>query len=227
MFKFKHVYKTINGVSLLDNIDFTMESGEIAVILGSSGVGKTTFLRCINLLDIPDSGKMEIDEQALDFQHYQKKELLKMRRKTATVFQEYHLFKNLTVLENIIEGLIFVKKMKNKEAQNIGLSLLKKIEMVEFKDYYPKQLSGGQQQRVAILRAVALKPSILLLDEPTSALDSMNIDVIKKAIQECSSLGMSILVVTHDENFADEIAHSIYCLTAEGLIRRNSKKKLR
>ena len=170
MIKLSGIYKKFKDHEVLKGIDLKVKKGDVLTIIGPSGSGKTTFLRCINFLEKPDHGTIQIGEKlVIDAHKPSKRDILQLRRQTAMVFQNYNLFQNKTVLENITEGLIVSQKKKKSEAIQIAESLLKKVGLSEKRDEFPSSLSGGQQQRVGIARALALNPDVILFDEPTSA----------------------------------------------------------
>ena len=171
MLEAKHISKTFGDRQVLVDVNLQVKQGDVVVILGPSGSGKTTFLRCLNHLENADGGQLTIAGKDYSLDKLSKKEILDIRKKTAFVFQHYNLFANKTAIENILEGLVIARKVPKGEAQQIAKEALKKVGLLEFKDYYPSQLSGGQQQRIGLARAIAVKPEVILLDEPTSALD--------------------------------------------------------
>lgn len=171
MITLNKISKSFSGERVLKEVSLSIHSGEIICIIGPSGSGKTTLLRTLNFLEPADSGQIRIDDVALDCAKAGKKEIEKLRSKTAMVFQSWNLFHNLTALQNITEGLIYAKKRPRQEALAIAERLLKQVGLLHKKDHYPHSLSGGQKQRIGIARALAINPAVLLLDEPTSALD--------------------------------------------------------
>ena len=169
MLEVKEIRKSFDGkTQVLNGIDVSVSKGEVIAILGPSGGGKTTLLRCINFLEKADSGSFSLDGKTYDLAKITRKEIAEIRRKTAFVFQNYNLFLNKTALQNVTEGLIVARKMEKAKAEEIGRAALEKVGMLERVDYYPNQLSGGQQQRVAIARALATDPEIIYFDEPVS-----------------------------------------------------------
>jgi len=209
MLEIKSIKKSFGDLEVLKSIDLSVEKGDVIAILGSSGSGKTTLLRCINFLEKADAGKMIFDGEEHDFGHISKKEIAAIRKKTAFVFQNYNLFRNKTALENVTEGLIIGRGMKKSEADAIGMKMLEKVGMADRMNYYPHQLSGGQQQRVAIARALAPNPEIIYFDEPTSALDPELIGEVLSVIRELADEGMTMLIVTHEINFARNVANKV------------------
>lgn len=209
MLEIKAIKKSFEGLDVLKSIDLSVEKGDVIAILGPSGSGKTTLLRCLNFLERADGGTMIFDGDTFDFGKINKKEIAAIRKKTAFVFQNYNLFRNKTALENVTEGLIIGRGMPKKEAEAIGMNMLKKVGMEDRKDFYPHQLSGGQQQRVAIARALAPNPEIIYFDEPTSALDPELIGEVLNVIRDLANEGMTMLIVTHEINFARNVASKV------------------
>lgn len=209
MIKLENLHKYYDQLHVLKGIDLTVEKGEVVVIIGPSGSGKSTLLRCINFLEAPTSGVVEIEDKSIDVASATKADINDLRTSTGMVFQQYNLFKNLTVLENVSIGLTSVKQMDAKEAEEISIAFLEKVGLKDRLNYYPSQLSGGQQQRVGIARALALNPKVLLFDEPTSSLDPEMVDEVLTVIQDVAAEGNTILLVTHELDFAREIADRI------------------
>ena len=212
MIRLEHVTKKFGDRTVLRDVSMTVPTGSVTVILGPSGSGKTTFLRTINFLGQADGGTLRLDEdKPVDLAHASQKEILQVRRNTAMVFQLYNLFSHMTVLENVMEGLVTVQKKSRQEARERALACLKEVDMDQFRDYYPIQLSGGQQQRVGIARALAMEPEVLLFDEPTSALDPEKVGEVLSVMQDLAQEGMTMLVVTHEMAFARDVSsHVVY-----------------
>ena len=207
MLEVKNIHKSFEGVHILKGIDLKVEKGDVIAIIGPSGSGKTTLLRCMNFLEKADEGTMNFDGKLLDFsKKISKSEIAEIRKKTAFVFQSYNLFFNKTALENVTEGLIVARKIKKEDANKKAIALLGKVGLADRKDYYPSQLSGGQQQRVAIARALATDPEIIYFDEPTSALDPELISEVLNVMKQLAQEGMTMIVVTHEMNFAKEVS---------------------
>ncbi|MCO7126533.1 amino acid ABC transporter ATP-binding protein [Sporolactobacillus shoreicorticis] len=209
MLALKNIRKSFNGTDVLKGISLKVNEGDVVTLIGPSGTGKTTLLRCVNFLEKPDEGEVQFSNFQLNYSHAKKKEILRLRRKSAMVFQQYHLFKNKTAIENVMEAQIVVQKKTKKEAYENSLELLNKVGLVEKKDYYPSQLSGGQQQRISIARALAIKPEILLFDEPTSALDPELVGEVLNVIDQIARTGATILLVTHEMSFAQSISTKV------------------
>lgn len=212
MINIKNLYKSFGDNEVLKGIDLEVAKGTTTVIIGPSGSGKTTLLRCLNLLEAPDKGIIKIGEKEVVFDENKKpsqSQILALRKQTGMVFQGFHLFPHMTVVENIMEGQVTVLKRTKQEAQERAIKLLGKVGLSEKKDSYPHELSGGQQQRVAIARAMAMDPSVLLFDEPTSALDPELAVEVLKVMKDLSIEGMTMVVVTHNMSFAREAAHNV------------------
>ncbi|WP_419749774.1 putative amino-acid import ATP-binding protein YxeO [Terrisporobacter petrolearius] len=209
MLKINSLSKKFDQNIVLKNIDLEVKKGEVVVLIGPSGTGKSTLLRCINILEKADSGSLTIGDLNVDLANLHKKDILKIRRKTAMVFQNYNLFNNKTVIENITEPLIVVKKIDKESANKIALEKLKLVGIEEKKDEYPSRLSGGQKQRVAIARALAIDPEVILMDEPTSALDPELVGEVLDVIRSLAKAHMTMIIVSHEMKFAREIADRI------------------
>lgn len=210
--------KSFKDLDVLKGISFDVEDGEIAVVLGKSGAGKTTLIRCINGLETFDSGEIILD----DVEITNAEEMKKLRGQIGMVFQSFNLFPHLTVIENITESPIRMFGKSKDEAEKTALQLLEMVDMADKKDFYPYQLSGGQQQRVAIARSCALSPKVLCFDEPTSALDQENINNVIDIINRFKNRGMSILIITHDMAFANRVADKIVYIKEGLLVDRDS-----
>lgn len=209
MIKIKNIEKSFGDIEVLKNIGLEVEDGEVVSIIGSSGSGKSTFLRCINYLEKADGGSIEINNIKVELNRADKKEISFLRNNTAMVFQSFALFNNKTAEENIMEGLISVKKKSKESAMEKAAELLEKVNLTDRADHYPSQLSGGQQQRVGIARAIAMEPKLLLLDEPTSALDPELVGEVLNLIREIASENRTMLIVTHEIEFALKISDRI------------------
>ncbi len=215
MIKLENIHKQFGDTEVLKGIDIDIKQGEIIVIIGSSGTGKSTLLRCVNFLEQADKGKITIDDVTVDCQSHTKAEVLALRRKTGFVFQNYALFAHMTARQNIAEGLITVKGWKKDQALEKAQQILDDIGLGDKGDQYPASLSGGQQQRVGIGRAMALQPELLLFDEPTSALDPEWVGEVLNLMKKLATQHQTMLVVTHEMQFAKEVADRvIFMLTA-------------
>ena len=204
--KVDDIKKSFGDLSVLNGISLSVEKGDVIAVLGPSGGGKTTLLRCLDFLEKADSGRMTFNGKEYDLSTITKKEIREIRMHTGFVFQNYNLFSNRTALENVMEGLVVARKMKKEEAKEKALKNLEKVGMLERASYYPSQLSGGQQQRVAIARALALDPSLIYFDEPTSALDPELTGEVLSVMKALADEGMTMIVVTHEMSFARSVA---------------------
>lgn len=197
MLEIKNLKKSFGSKKVLNGINLKVSKGELIGIIGPSGCGKSTFLRSVNLLEKPTSGKIILDGDTLD----EKTNLTKLRRKIGMVFQQFNLFDNMTVIENITCAPILLNIMNKKEAYTEARRLLKKINLSDKENFYPSELSGGQQQRVAIIRTLLMKPEMILFDEPTSALDPEMIGEVTNLMRDIANDGMTMLIVSHEMNF--------------------------
>ena len=209
MLEIRGVHKTFEHNQVLKGIDLDVNKGDVIAILGPSGSGKTTLLRCINFLERADQGKLTMDGKEYDMHSARKDEVVAIRRKTAFVFQNYNLFLNKTVLQNVTLGLTSGRGMNKREAEEIARDALQKVGMLEKAEAYPISLSGGQQQRVAIARGMATSPEIIYFDEPTSALDPELIGEVLNVMRQLAETGMTMLVVTHEMEFARNVSNKI------------------
>lgn len=209
MLEVRDVTKQFDSLEVLKGVSLRVEKGDVVAILGPSGSGKTTLLRCINFLEKADQGTMVFDGEEFQMNHISKKDMARLRKKTAFVFQNYNLFQNKTALQNVTEGLVVARKIPKKEAIEIGKKALDKVGLADKYDYYPYQLSGGQQQRVAIARALATNPEIIFFDEPTSALDPELIGEVLSVMRDLANEGMTMLVVTHEIGFAKNVSSKV------------------
>lgn len=207
MIEIKHIQKSYGDFHALKDISLTFRTGETTVIVGPSGSGKSTLLRTLNLLEVPESGILKNGNLEVDFSSKISKEtMMEIRKETAMVFQSFNLFPHLSVLENVIEGPLTVLKLSKTEATDRAKNLLTKVGLADKLDHYPDQLSGGQQQRVAIARALAMEPEFVLFDEPTSALDPELEAEVLRVLKELASEKLSMIIVTHNLDFAREAA---------------------
>lgn len=215
--KVDSLQKSFNQVPVLKNVSFDMEEGQVLAVIGPSGGGKSTLLRCINFLEAPDMGSIQFKDRTIDVKNAKKEDIAWLRRHSAMVFQQFNLFKYKTALENVMEGLVMVQKRSRGEARDIALDFLRQVGLEDHKDYYPRQLSGGQKQRVGIARALALHPDVILLDEPTSALDPEMIGEVLDVIRKAREAGHTMIIVSHEMSFVAEIADNVLFLD-EGTI---------
>jgi len=225
MLEIRDVKKAFDGHTVLDGISLNVEKGDVTAILGPSGSGKTTFLRCLNFLERADSGTMVFDGEQFDLRAARKAEIARIRKKTAFVFQNYNLFLNKTVLQNVTLGLTSGMGMRKDEAGERAMKALEKVGMAERLKSYPSQLSGGQQQRVAIARALAMEPEIIYFDEPTSALDPELIGEVLAVMRQLAEDGMTMLVVTHEMDFARNVSSQVLFMDGGKVIESGPSKE--
>ncbi|MEC5316306.1 amino acid ABC transporter ATP-binding protein [Enterococcus casseliflavus] len=206
MLDIQELHKTFGSNQVLKGITTTIEQGEVVVVIGPSGSGKSTFLRCLNLLEVPTSGKIIFEGTDITDP---KNDLYKMREKMGMVFQNFNLFPNMTVLENITLSPTKVKKVAKPAAETLAKQLLNDVGLPDKANSYPQSLSGGQMQRIAIARALAMEPDVMLFDEPTSALDPEMVGEVLSVMQRLAQQGMTMVIVTHEMGFAKEVADRI------------------
>ena len=218
--------KTFSGQKVLNNLSLEIQKGEVVALIGSSGAGKSTFLRSLNYLEAPDSGRIKIDDFEVDFEHITQDQILTLRRKLAMVFQQFNLFGRKTALENVKEGLIVVKGLSDQEATKIAREELAKVGLSDRENHYPRHLSGGQKQRVALARALAMKPEVLLLDEPTSALDPELVGEVEKSIANAAKSGQTMVVVSHDMSFVAQVADKVLFLDKGRIIESGTPEEI-
>ncbi|MGO3640736.1 MAG: amino acid ABC transporter ATP-binding protein, partial [Psychrobacter sp.] len=229
MIKVTNIHKAFGGNQVLKGIDLTINKGKVIVILGPSGSGKTTFLRCLNALEIPDQGVIAFDDNSLsvDFATKPKKKtLLALQRKSGMVFQSYNLFPHKTAIENLMLGPTVVQGQTKAQAREQALVLLEKVGLSDKADLYPFQLSGGQQQRIGIARALAIEPSLLLFDEPTSALDPELVQDVLETMKQLASEGWTMVVVTHEVNFARDVADHVVLIEDGHVVEEGSAEQM-
>lgn len=221
MVEMENVHKSFGNIEVLRGIDLVVNEGEKVVIIGPSGSGKSTILRCINRLENIQSGTIRFAEAEIN----NKTDLCALRTNIGMVFQRFNLFPHKTVLENVIEGPIQVKRIDRRQAVNTALQLLERVGLAEKRNAYPAQLSGGQQQRVAIARALAMNPKIMLFDEPTSALDPELVGEVLGVMKSLADEGMSMIVVTHELGFAREVADRIIFMDQGVIVETGNPSK--
>ena len=209
MLELQNIKKSFGGTEVLKNVGLSVAKGDVVAILGPSGSGKTTLLRIANFLETADGGEMNFEGEVLDLPKVSPRDAARIRRKTGFVFQNYNLFRNLTALENVTEGLRVVHKLSAAEAERIGRECLEKVGMGDRADHYPSQLSGGQQQRVGIARAIAANPDVIFFDEPTSALDPELVGEVLAVIKKLAEEGRTLVIVTHELDFARHVATKV------------------
>ncbi|MDW6002402.1 amino acid ABC transporter ATP-binding protein [Vibrio mangrovi] len=226
MIKLTNIHKRFGESEILKGIDLEINQGEIIVIIGSSGTGKSTLLRCVNFLENADQGSITIGDVSVDSANPNKNDVLALRRKTGFVFQNYALFSHLTAKQNIAEGLITVRGWKKDQAYDRAREILSEIGLGDKSDQYPASLSGGQQQRVGIGRAMALEPELLLFDEPTSALDPEWVGEVLSLMKKLARVHQTMLVVTHEMQFAREVADRVIFMAEGKIVEQGSPQDI-
>ena len=224
LIEIKHLVKKFGDNVVLNDISETINQGDVIVVIGASGGGKSTFLRSLNLLNQPTSG--EIDFEGTDLTSLSEKQLDQVREKMGMVFQQFNLFPNMTVLENIKLAPMKVKQADDATATAKAQALLKQVGLEEKADAYPSSLSGGQMQRVAIARALAMEPDVMLFDEPTSALDPEMVGEVLKVMQDLAKSGMTMIVVTHEMGFAREVADQVWFMDAGVIAEKGTPEEI-
>lgn len=230
----KSISKSFHGQRVLNNIDLHINKGEVVSIIGPSGSGKSTLLRCINLLEVPDSGDIQLEGEKIQYSTNRKggltisarKRISPYRSKVGMVFQHFNLWTHKTVLENIIEGPIKVKKMPREEAVEIAKDLLDKVGLPDKINSHPSDLSGGQQQRIAIARSLAMNPSVMLFDEATSALDPELVGEVLNIITDLAEGGMTMIVVTHEMKFAERVSDRVIFMDQGNIVKDGSPEEV-
>lgn len=228
LMKISGLHKRFGDLHVLKGVDLEVKKGDRIAIIGGSGSGKSTMLRCLNFMEMPTEGKIELDGKLIGKEkansktgnstiEYSESALCNVRKKVGMVFQQFNLFPHMTVLENVMEGLVQVKGISKEQAKAISVRQLKKVGLSDKENAYPSRLSGGQQQRVAIARALAMEPEILLLDEPTSSLDPELVGEVLNVINELADEGRTMLLVTHELGFAYHFANKVIFF-ADGLL---------
>ncbi|EGJ51655.1 amino acid ABC transporter ATP-binding protein [Desulfocurvibacter africanus] len=222
MIEFEHVHKWFGELHVLSDITLTIQKGEVVVICGPSGSGKSTLIRCINRLEPIQRGRIVVDSQDLGAPDVNLKML---RAEVGFVFQQFNLYPHMTVLENITLAPLMVRKMSRRNAEDLAMALLEKVNIPDKAGAYPAQLSGGQQQRVAIARGLAMKPKIMLFDEPTSALDPEMINEVLDVMKTLAREGMTMVCVTHEMGFAREVSDRVIFMDGGKLVEENSPEE--
>lgn len=225
MLEIKNMIKAFDENLVLNGVSITVNNGDVIAILGPSGSGKTTLIRCTNYLTRADKGSVVMNGEEFDLKNITTKDLKRYRSKVGFVFQNYNLYGNKTALQNVTLGLTVVHKMKKKEAEEIGIKLLDKVGLAAKKDFYPSKLSGGQQQRVAIARALASNPEVVFFDEPTSALDPELTGEVLNVMKQLADEGMTMIVVTHEMEFARRVANRVIFMENGVIVEENSPEE--
>jgi ABC-type polar amino acid transport system ATPase subunit len=219
----KDLHKSFGGVTVLDGISTDIEKGDVVCIIGPSGSGKSTFLRCLNRLETPDSGKILLDGVDLTDP---RTDLDRQRMKMGMVFQQFNLFPHMTVLKNLTLAPMLLKKESQQTAEQRAMALLERVGLADRAQEYPSRLSGGQKQRIAIVRALCMEPEVLLFDEPTSALDPEMVGEVLDVMKELAQSGMTMVVVTHEMGFAREVASRVLFMDQGGIMEENTPQAL-
>ena len=218
MISVRDLHKSFGDNEVLRGINYEIDKGEKIVIIGASGSGKSTFLRCLNLLETPTSGSIYVDGEEIT---NPKTDINKVRQKMGMVFQHFNLFANLSIMDNITLAPVMLGLQSKEEAKENALRLLQRVNLTEKADAYPAQLSGGQKQRIAIVRSLAMNPEVMLFDEPTSALDPEMVGEVLEVMRELADSGMTMVVVTHEMGFAREVASKVLFVD-EGIIKEEN-----
>lgn len=230
MINITNIHKSFGDNDILRGIDLSINVGEVIVILGASGSGKTTFLRCLNALELSQHGRIDFigdTPLSIDFsEKLSKKQIHALRRKSGMVFQQYHLFPHKTALENVTEGPLVVQKQPKSHALSMATALLTNVGLGDKLQHYPHQLSGGQQQRVGIARAMAIKPDLMLFDEPTSALDPEWVGEVLQVMRTLANAGQTMVIVTHEIQFAREVADRIVFIDQGKVVETGDAKSV-
>ncbi|MCM2129639.1 amino acid ABC transporter ATP-binding protein [Larsenimonas rhizosphaerae] len=226
MITLSRLVKTFGNSTVLDGIDLTIEKGEIIVVIGPSGTGKSTLLRCINMLETPDSGEISLNKLRIDFAKASRAEQLALRRNTAFVFQNYALFANRTARDNVAERLIVVDGWPRARAHARAMELLERVGLGDRGNAYPSALSGGQQQRVGIARAMAADAEVILFDEPTSALDPEWVEEVLGVMKQLASQRQTMMVVTHEMQFARDVADRVIFMEGGRIVEQGPPDQL-
>ncbi len=225
MLEIRNICKSFGDTAVLKGLDLSVNKGDVVAVLGPSGSGKTTLLRCLNFLEVADSGTLIFDGEQFQLGQISKKNMARLRKKTAFVFQSYNLFLNKTALQNVTLGLTVGHKMPRAQAEALGRQMLDKVGLSDRYDYFPYQLSGGQQQRVAIARALATQPEIIFFDEPTSALDPELIGEVLSVMQQLAAEGMTMLVVTHEMGFARNVSTKVIFMENGSIVEQGDSRE--
>ena len=233
MISVRQLHKSFGALNVLNNMSFDVQKGTTSVLLGRSGSGKSTMLRCLNLLEYWQSGTVEIDGKLIEGgrgdarpKGWRSQDETALRRRVGMVFQQFNLFPHLTALENVLVGPLRLLKLSKSESHDLALSLLADVGLAEKRDVYPAFLSGGQQQRVAIARALAMRPHVLLLDEVTSALDPELVGEVLEVIIGLKTRGLTMVCVTHEMHFADDVADEVLFMEAGTIVERGPPNRV-
>ena len=223
MIKVENLHKYFGDLEVLKGVNAKIDKSEVVCVIGPSGSGKSTFLRCLNLLEVPTAGKIYID--GIELMEHQK-EIDKYRQKVGMVFQQFNLFPHMTILKNLTLAPMKLQKLSEAEANERAMALLTRVGLADRANAYPVQLSGGQKQRIAIVRALAMKPDVMLFDEPTSALDPEMVGEVLEVMRGLARDGMTMVVVTHEMGFAREVATRVLFMDGGRIVEQNTPQEL-
>jgi polar amino acid transport system ATP-binding protein len=233
MIELTEIHKSFGSLEVLRGVSLTVGAGEVICIIGPSGSGKSTLLRCINHLEVPDRGAIRVAGEAVYYdlvdgvrRSHAKRRIAEVRAKLGMVFQSFNLFPHLTALENIIEAAVHVRHMTKEAATGKALQLMRRVGLEDKADYYPEEMSGGQQQRTAIARALAMAPTAMLFDEPTSALDPELVHEVLEVMRQLRDDGMTMIIVTHEMNFARQVANRILFMDRGVIVEEDTPDRL-
>ena len=223
MIRIEHLRKEYSNITPLKDVNVTINKGDVISIIGPSGTGKSTLIRCINMLETPTSGNIWVDDQCITDK---KSNINKVRQKMGMVFQSFNLFNHMNIIENIMAAPVDLLKKPRQQAYDDGMKLLRMVGLADKAFNYPDELSGGQKQRVAIARTLAMEPEIILLDEPTSALDPTMVGEVLAVIRELARQGLTMMIVTHEMHFAREVANRIFYMDEGGIYEDGSPSEI-
>lgn len=226
LIEIKNLRKKYKENIVLDGIDLSIHQGDVIGIIGPSGTGKSTLLRCINRLEVPETGSIRLNEQDIDLTGKNKYNLQILRKNTGMVFQQFNLFERKTALQNVEEGLVVVQKKSKEEARKIAIEELERVGMLAWANHYPCHMSGGQRQRVAIARALAMRPQLLLFDEPTSALDPEMVGEVLEVIKQIVKEGLTMLLVSHEMAFVRNVSNRVIFLDKGHIVEDGTPKQV-
>ena len=226
MLEVRDLRKSFENLHVLQGVSFRMEKGDVTAVIGPSGGGKTTLLRCINFLEKADHGQLDFGGKSYDLSAMSRRDIAAIRMRTGFVFQSFNLFSNKTAVQNVMEGLVIARKIPKEQARQTAMAALERVGLKDRADHYPSQLSGGQQQRVGIARALATDPDIIYFDEPTSALDPELIGEVLAVMRDLAQSGMTMLVVTHEMRFARDVSNHTIFMEDGRIVEQGESKAL-